>query len=224
MDIIITIMDINMEKFVWLDSSSFFLGKSPTLIKGNGFCTMKPTSESYATVSEIRSGKKLGFLMSATAITTLKNNNEKKYVILKRSSDASIEPNMWQFPAGRCDENELPFQTALRELAEEIKISTEEHSSWNKSYLKLNGEEIAFFDDEHIDFFRGKFIFNENTLEFFYEVILEVNNFDNINLTDNEQWQREVKLINQEELMSMLSNQELTTSSALIVKNHFNIF
>lgn len=87
----------------------------------------------------------------------------------------------------------------------------------------MRGQEIVLFNNKNIDFFIGKFVFTENTLEFFYEVILDVNNFDNITLKDNEQWKREVKLINQEELINMFNNNEFTTSSSLILKNHFNI-
>jgi dATP pyrophosphohydrolase len=46
-----------------------------------------------------------------------------EYLMLKRSPDEKIYPNLWQFVSGSLDEGEKAFDAALRELKEETGLT-----------------------------------------------------------------------------------------------------
>jgi dATP pyrophosphohydrolase len=46
-------------------------------------------------------------------------NNKAEYLMLKRSPDEKIYPNLWQYVSGSLDDGEKAYEAALRELKEE---------------------------------------------------------------------------------------------------------
>ena len=211
-----------MEKFLWLDPIQSHPGDpSPILVKGRGFCTMAPHAEAYGTVAQIRSGALPGILVSASAVASLATADEQRYVLLRRSDDASIDPGRWQFPAGRCDENELPFQTACRELAEEIAIQTPEHDNWRGAALYLSGPLNDYLDEDSIQSFRGLHVWTDNTMEFYYRVVLPVTSFEHVELSDAEAWGRDVRLFTPDEVRTLARADQLTRSAQLITQKLF---
>ncbi|MDQ7005275.1 MAG: NUDIX domain-containing protein [Ghiorsea sp.] len=48
-------------------------------------------------------------------------NEDNEVLLLKRKSDVHC-PNVWSFPGGKLEEDEMPLQTALRELKEETGV------------------------------------------------------------------------------------------------------
>jgi len=63
---------------------------------------------------------------------------ENRYLVTKRSEDASIDPGLWTTPAGRCDYT--PATTAIRESIEEIELTSqkEEEAMFHYPYLFAN--------------------------------------------------------------------------------------
>ena len=53
---------------------------------------------------------------------TYYHENDYLFLLLKRANNR-IYPGIWQGVTGKIDNNELPFQTAIRELEEETKLS-----------------------------------------------------------------------------------------------------
>jgi len=47
---------------------------------------------------------------------------EDKYIFVKRASTKKTLQNIWSFPSGTVEENELPIQTAIRETKEELNL------------------------------------------------------------------------------------------------------
>ena len=50
-------------------------------------------------------------------------NDHPEYLMLKRSPDEKIYPDLWQFVSGSLDDGEKAFDAALRELKEETKLT-----------------------------------------------------------------------------------------------------
>ena len=55
-----------------------------------------------------------------TVVTVLLINDEKKILILKRSNKVSTYKGMWGGVAGYVEENEEPYETATKEIKEEV--------------------------------------------------------------------------------------------------------
>ena len=72
--------------------------------------------------------------------TSLILNEEEKLLILKRSNKVKTYKNLWGGVAGYVEENEKPYETALKEIEEEVGIK--------KEYIKLikELEPISFTD------------------------------------------------------------------------------
>ena len=49
-------------------------------------------------------------------------NNDRKILLVKRSSDADWQPNMWALVGGGIEENEQPLDAIKREICEETNI------------------------------------------------------------------------------------------------------
>tara|TARA_Y100000590_G_scaffold415838_1_gene514074 strand:- start:232 stop:693 length:462 start_codon:yes stop_codon:yes gene_type:complete len=96
-----------------------------------------------------------------------RNNNEIKYLLLKRSPN-KIYPNIWQCVTGKIKDNEKAYQTAIREVHEEtklnaIKLWTVEHvnlffeAQKNRiNLIPVFGMEVntknVILSDEHTDY------------------------------------------------------------------------
>jgi mutator protein MutT len=50
---------------------------------------------------------------------------EGKVLVARRRDDAEHLPGMWEFPGGKCAENEAPRECAVRETREEIGVEIE---------------------------------------------------------------------------------------------------
>lgn len=105
-----------------------------------------------------------------------------KYLLLKRSPDNPVYPNIWQVITGRIEENETAVQAAIRELREETALLP--LKMWTIPYLahffnprknEINASPVfAFFTDyienisisnEHSDFLWADFNNAINRLE-----------------------------------------------------------
>ena len=60
------------------------------------------------------------------AVTVLLINDEKKLLILKRSNRVRTYKGMWGGVAGYIEENEKPYQTAFKEIKEEVGLENED--------------------------------------------------------------------------------------------------
>jgi len=59
-------------------------------------------------------------------VTCLLINNENKILILKRSDKVKTYKGMWGAVAGYIEENEEPYETAFKEIREEVGIKKED--------------------------------------------------------------------------------------------------
>jgi len=211
-----------MEKFAWLKEFHPHKDGGIVLATGEGFTSMKPNPEGYASVMDLRSGKAVGWLVSSTALMGLAGpENERRYVLIKRTADAAVEPNRWQFPAGRVATGELPLITACRELTEEIRIEGE-HLSWGQTVIRVGGPEVTYLTADEVHTMRARFLhqIDEHTVEFYYPMELKVSAFDAVQLSDNEGYGRSVALFTVAELRAMAAAGELTRPSVGILQQY----
>ncbi|HID37210.1 MAG TPA: NUDIX domain-containing protein [Ghiorsea sp.] len=81
-------------------------------------------------------------------------NADDEVLLLKRKSDVHC-PNVWSFPGGKLEEDEMPLQAAVRELKEEtgIKGKLWRHiGKYNHRYGEQNLSFLFFFcryDNKH---------------------------------------------------------------------------
>ena len=68
-------------------------------------------------------------------------NGRHEYLMLKRSSDEKIYPNLWQFVSGSVIDGEKALDAALRELKEETGFAPERF--WTVPYVN------SFYDPAH---------------------------------------------------------------------------
>jgi len=59
-------------------------------------------------------------------VTVLLINDEEKILILKRSNKVRTYKNMWGGVAGYIEENEEPYETAVKEIKEEVGLENED--------------------------------------------------------------------------------------------------
>ena len=59
-------------------------------------------------------------------VTVLLINDEEKILILKRSSKVRTYKGLWGGVAGYIEENEKPYETALKEIKEEVGLENED--------------------------------------------------------------------------------------------------
>ena len=51
---------------------------------------------------------------------------EDEFLLMKRSLEVDNYPNIWSIPGGGVEDNEIPYQAAIRELFEETQIDSSE--------------------------------------------------------------------------------------------------
>jgi len=64
-------------------------------------------------------------LQIATALIWRETQAGREILVARRRDDASHLPRMWEFPGGKCEENETPHDCAIREVREEIGVEIE---------------------------------------------------------------------------------------------------
>jgi 8-oxo-dGTP pyrophosphatase MutT (NUDIX family) len=206
---------LDFEKFVWLESVTV-TPHSLQLASGPGYVAIKPQPDAYATVKELLADPSKGWLMSATALLSLRVGEEVRYPMMLRDAGAPVSPNCWQIPAGRCDQEELPLATACRELAEELGVSGEV-TDWSDVAIRMGGPEVTYLTATGIHWFKGRCAVHGNTLEFYYPMELSVSSFDSIQLFDKEPYERPVKLFTWEEILAMHDADKLAAGTAAVV-------
>lgn len=76
--------------------------------------------------------------------------HSKKFLLLLRDNNPNIQnPNTWQLPGGRIEENEDHFQTIKRELKEEISL-TPTNLEYLGDALSDTSIYISFLTDEEV--------------------------------------------------------------------------
>lgn len=206
-----------MEKFTWLNQLSFGPSGGFVAATGDGFACDKPGMGAHYTVAELRAQDSPGWLMSSTAMLQLVAGDERRYLLLKRSDDAWAEPGKWQFPAGRCDVDELPLTTACRELQEEVAIAGAVNS-WADVRIRVGGAECEYLTQTTVHQFRARHVMANNTVECYYPMELDVPSFESVVLKDKEAYNRQVQLFTREELLELLQKDLLTAPVAMMVR------
>jgi dATP pyrophosphohydrolase len=105
-----------------------------------------------------------------------KESGKVKYLLLHRTVDEKVYPNLWQFITGSIEENEKAKDAAIRELAEETGLKPKSlwivpyvlsfyNSEWDSVNLcpffatEVHGDSLIQLSDEHDDF--GWFSYEE---------------------------------------------------------------
>ncbi len=135
-------------------------------MSGVGFVAMKPQPGAYATVKEMTADPRKGWLMSASAVLSLRAGHEQRYPLMRRDAAAPSSPNCWQMPAGRCDLEELPLATACRELTEELGIRGAVQN-WSATEVHSAGDEVTYQTATAVHCFQARWAEDGNTLEFY---------------------------------------------------------
>lgn len=206
-----------MEKFAWLSALHLSNENNPVLATGPGYVTMAPEPGTYASVLELQRGDKPGGLLSSTAMLSLHDGRERRWVLLQRDDQAVVAPGKWQFPAGRCSPDELPLHTACRELSEEVRIQGE-FEDWSQTHIRVGEANIEFLTQDAVHFFRGRYVYVNNTVEFYYPMELNVSTFEGVSLSDAEPYGRTVRLFTAEQLGDLWQQGLLTDPVAAIVE------
>ncbi|TAL69736.1 MAG: NUDIX domain-containing protein [Bacteroidetes bacterium] len=66
-------------------------------------------------------------------IALLDKNKEPKYLVLQRTKNSKLYPNVWQVVTGKMKKGETAISTALREIIEEISIKPKK--IWSVPYV-----------------------------------------------------------------------------------------
>lgn len=209
-----------MEKFAWLSQISLVPGRDPVLASGQGFVTMTGGGGAYGSVVDLRNQALAGSLMSATALLYLTDGDESRFVMLQRDRAASVEPGQWQFPAARCTLDELPLATACRELAQEVRVAGAV-SDWSEVRIVVGGPQVEYLTQHQIRSFRARYVYLENTVEFYYLMSLRVNSFADVELSDNQPYRRQVGLLTVARIADLALAGRLTPAAERIFRQEF---
>ncbi len=181
---------------------------------------MRPHPEAYATVAQLREGTKAGSLVSASAVAHVRDGTTLRWVLLQRDEKASIGAGLWQFPAGRCSPDELPSETAARELAEEVEVREASGTvlcfkplkvsepAWKLELLTSNGT---------LRHDRCQWVLCENTLEGICRFEAQAS-LDGLQARDLEPYGRRVELLSAGEILTLLERGQLTTAAAYVTR------
>lgn len=185
-----------------------------------GYCTIAGQDGAAASVKDVRNGVFDARLASATAIFGLVDRvtGEKRYVLIERDGQAPFEPHKWQFPAGRMGPGELPFDTARRELAEEVCVILD-----GEVFPLLPEKMIASSDlvgpVVHFEGPSGGTSIRANsfqegvTTEFFYEIYAIVPSLASVVVKDNEPYGRVLGLFTLEQVAQKALAGEMTAAA-----------
>lgn len=61
----------------------------------------------------------------ASSVSVALLDKDDRVLVLQRPADAKVAPGLWQLPGGKMDEGELPVETAIREIGEELGLDLE---------------------------------------------------------------------------------------------------
>lgn len=206
-----------MERFTWATEVSLI---PPFLIAtGPGYLVMDPVKdpEAIGAPTDIVNGKLSGFLLSAATLLEVQDSEQSRWVMLERDARAPSYPHHWQFPSGRIGPDELPLQCAMRELAEEVRLTYEGvHLPFADVLYRVGGDEYDWLtqDSVHVGI-RARQVFYENTVEFYYHATLQVRNVEDVQAFDNEAYGRTVKLLEESEVDALVETGKVCPASAL---------
>lgn len=165
----------------------------------------------------MRSRPNTGWLISATGVLVLHCGDEIRYAMLKRDGDAPVSPNKWQIPAGRCAPGELPFETAWRELEEELGVSGA-LNDWSSAVVEpcLNSP-VRYEIGDTVHQFNAAYACDGITVEFYFPLHVSVPSFAAIRLYDKEEYGRQTALFTPDELLQLHRQGELAEGTRVIV-------
>jgi 8-oxo-dGTP pyrophosphatase MutT (NUDIX family) len=209
-----------MEQFAWLSQLCLVPGRDPVLAAGAGFVTMTGGAGAYGSVAQLRDRTRAGSLVSATALLYLSDGRASRFVLLRRDRAAAVGPGLWQFPAARCARDELPLATACRELAQELRIEGAV-SDWSEVRIVIGGPQIEYLTQDEIRSFRARYVYLENTVEFYYLMALRVASFDDVKVSDRQPYGRPVRLLDVARIADFALRGELTPAASRIFQQEF---
>lgn len=209
-----------METFVRINHMGVRPGAGLVLAARAGAVGMECGAGAAATVSEVREQIAPGSLMSASALLAISDGTEHRLLMLQRDAQAQTAPGQWQFPAARCSPDELPLIAACRGLGRKVRASGAVRN-WREVRIVVGGPEIEYLTDDAIESFRARYVFVDNTFEFYYPMMLEVRSFADLQLSDNEPYGRPVALFTRDEISALTIAGQLTPAARAIFDHEF---
>lgn len=215
---------MDQEHFTW--ATDLRLVSPRSVSTGSGYLVMKPDRDPHAIGSpkQIVNGQLPGFLLSATAMVEVTDGSTSKWLALERDAQAPTYALHWQFPAGRIEPGETPVECALRELAEEVRITEKgQPVSADRLILAPQGDQFFWKTEGRADrVVRTNWVYLENdkTLECYFHLRLQVANFSDIEVADNEPYGRRVKLMTANEWQSLIDTDQVCPSSKMQWEKH----
>lgn len=209
-----------MNTFVRIDHMGLRPGAELVLAARSGGVTMEAGTGGVATVCDVREQIAAGSLMSATALLAVGDGTQHRFLMLRRDDAAQPEPGRWQFPAARLRPDELPLAAACRALGTKVRVSGAA-SNWREVRIVVGGPEIEYLTDRAIESFRARYVFVDNTFEFYYPMTLRVPAFAALQLCDNEAYGRRVALFTPDEISALTMAGQLTPAARAIFDHEF---
>ena len=190
------------------------------LAAGAGFVTMEGGCGAAASVDEVRLQTASGSLMSATALLTIVGGTQRRLPMLQRDETARPAAGQWQFPAARSRPDELPLITACRALGRKLRVAGAAED-WQEVRIAIGGPQIDYLTEHSIESFRARYVFVDNTFEFYFPMRLDVSSFADVRLSDNEAYRRRVALLAPEEVAELAAAGQLTPAARMIFEREF---
>jgi len=209
-----------MNTFVRISHTSIRADADLVLAAGTGFVTMEGGHGATASVDEVRQQTASGSLMSATALLTITDGTRRRLPMLQRDETARPAAGQWQFPAARSRPGELPLITACRGLGRKLRVAGAVHD-WQEVRIAVGGAQIDYLTENSIDSFRARYVFVDNTFEFYFPMTLDVNSFADVRVCDNEPYRRRVALLAPEEVAELAAAGQLTPAARMIFEREF---
>ena len=205
------------ENFAWACEISL---TPPCLVAtGEGYLsTSREDPQARGVPSDIVQGRHPGFLLSASTLLEVHDDQSSRWVVLERDDKAPSYPGMWQFPAGRLSPCELPLQCAMRELVEEVRLFDDnEPLPFAEALYRVGGDEFDWLtcDSVHVGL-RARHVFYESTVEFYYHATLKVPDVGRVRAEDNEPYGRQVRLLSTLEVEELIRAGKMCPSSAML--------
>jgi len=205
------------EHFAW--ASDIDLTPPCLVTIGEGYLsTDKNDPNARGVPADIVQGRHPGFLLSASTVLEVHDDQSSRWVVLERDDKAPTYPGMWQFPAGRLSPGELPLQCAMRELSEEVRIFDGEGPlPFEAALYRVGGDEFDWLSGDHVHVgLWARRVFYESTVEFFYHATLKVRDVGRVRAEDNEPYGRQVRLLSDLEVEGLIRREKMCPSSALL--------
>lgn len=209
-----------MDTFVRINHMGVRPGAGLVLAARAGAVGMECGAGAAATVGEVREQIAPGSLMSASALLAIGDGAEHRLLMLRRDGQAQTSPGQWQFPAARCRPDELPLVAACRGLGRKVRVSGAVRD-WREVRIVVGGPEIEYLTHDAIESFRARYVFVDNTFEFYYPMTLDVRSFADLLLSDNEPYGRPVALFTRDEISALTIAGQLTPGARAIFDHEF---